>query len=92
MVVDMNTMYDIEHQILHDANNLFFIRVVALDWTEGFWSIFRILSLAHRAIPSRGMRFLELGQPSKDSSTLASYDLKDQVLINESCAFRRRTD
>ena len=27
-------LYDIEQQILHDANNLFFIRVVALDWTE----------------------------------------------------------
>ena len=36
MVVDRNAMYDIEQQILHDAHNLFFIRVVALDWTEGF--------------------------------------------------------
>ena len=29
-------MYDVEKQILHDANNLFVIRVVALDWTKGF--------------------------------------------------------
>ena len=35
MVVDRHTMYDVEKQILHDANNIFFIRVVALDWTEG---------------------------------------------------------
>ena len=29
-------MNDIEQEILHNANNIFFIRVVALDWTEGF--------------------------------------------------------
>ena len=33
MEVDGNAMNDIEKQILHDANDVFFIRVVALDWT-----------------------------------------------------------
>ena len=36
MVVDRNTMYDVEKQILHDANNFFIIKVVALNWTKGF--------------------------------------------------------
>ena len=36
MKVDWNTMHDTEKQVLHDANNFFIIRVVALDWTKGF--------------------------------------------------------
>ena len=34
MIVDKNAMNDVGKQILHDANNLFFIRVVAFDWTQ----------------------------------------------------------
>ena len=34
MVVDRNAMNDVEKQILHDANDLFIIRVVAFDWTQ----------------------------------------------------------
>ena len=34
MEVDGNAMHDIEKQILHDANDFFFIRVVALDRTQ----------------------------------------------------------
>ena len=69
-------MHDVKEQILHDANNFFFIRVVALYWTEGFG---RRLSLAHGANPSLGRWFLELGQPSKASLALASYNFIVQV-------------
>ena len=34
MEVDGNAMNDIEKQILHDANDFFFILVVALDRTQ----------------------------------------------------------
>ena len=51
MIVDWNTMHDVEKQVLNDANNLFFFRVVALNGTEGFgqnaidspWHIHQIL-------------------------------------------------
>ena len=35
MVVDWNAMDDVEQQILHDANDFFFIRIMAFDWTQG---------------------------------------------------------
>ena len=35
MIVDRNAMNDVEKQILHDANDLFIIRVVAFDRTQG---------------------------------------------------------
>ena len=35
MVVDRHTMYVVEKQILHDANDLFFIRVMAFGRTQG---------------------------------------------------------
>ena len=65
-------MNDVEKQILHDANDLFFIRVVSFDWTQRLgqnaidspWHIYT-------AIPSRGIWSLRLDKASAVSSGLA---------------------
>ena len=67
-------MDDIEQRILHYANNFFFIRVVALDWTEGFGQ-YAINGSWH----IEQMWSLKLDQASMASSALASDDLKVQV-------------
>ena len=88
MVVDRDSMNNVEKQILHDANDLFFIRIVAFDWTQclrqnAIDSPRHILQFLHEEFGPWGLT--GFGFSSLDDSRTKSSE--DGMLSNDKCQF-----